>query len=115
MQRIPKYALVYHVLDEQEEIDKIILPIEGYGLWSTLYGYLALESDTRTIAGITFYEHGETPGLGGEVGCDLPEVIVGPGAFSPDVLLEHSADPGRAGVVGGDGQVPGPESVVEGL
>ncbi len=37
------------------------------GLWSTLYGYLALKSDLETIQGLTFYEHGETPGLGGEV------------------------------------------------
>lgn len=36
-------------------------------MWSTLYGYLALESDGKTVKGITFYKHGETPGLGGEV------------------------------------------------
>ncbi len=45
----------------------MILPVRGYGLWSTLYGFLALESDGNTIAGLGFYEHGETPGLGGEV------------------------------------------------
>lgn len=68
VQRIPEYALVYHVLDPKgKEVEKLILPIEGKGLWSTLYGYIALEPDTTTIAGITFYEHGETPGLGGEV------------------------------------------------
>ena len=49
------------------ELKGLILPIEGYGLWGFLYGYLALEPDARTIRGITFYEHGETPGLGGEV------------------------------------------------
>ncbi|MGB0764601.1 MAG: NADH:ubiquinone reductase (Na(+)-transporting) subunit C, partial [Luminiphilus sp.] len=38
-----------------------------YGLWSTLYGFVALESDGNTIAGLGFYEHKETPGLGGEV------------------------------------------------
>jgi len=43
------------------------VPISGYGLWSTLYGFLALEADLNTVKGITFYEHGETPGLGGEV------------------------------------------------
>ncbi len=48
-------------------LDKIILPVHGYGLWSTLYGFVALESDINTIAGLGFYEHGETPGLGGEV------------------------------------------------
>jgi Na+-transporting NADH:ubiquinone oxidoreductase subunit C len=46
------------------------VPISGYGLWSTLYGYLALESDLNTVVGITFYQHGETPGLGGEVVAD---------------------------------------------
>lgn len=43
------------------------IPIEGYGLWSTLYGFLALAEDLNTVVGITFYKHGETPGLGGEV------------------------------------------------
>ena len=61
-----KYANVYLVRD-QGEISKIILPIKGYGLWSTLYGFIALESDGNTVSGITFYEHGETPGLGGEI------------------------------------------------
>ena len=61
------YATVYLVEDAQGGIDKIILPIHGYGLWSTLYGFIALESDGNTVAGLGFYEHGETPGLGGEV------------------------------------------------
>ncbi len=64
--RLPEKALVYQRL-EDGEIRSLILPVEGKGLWSTLYGYLALGSDTTTIEGITFYEHGETPGLGGEV------------------------------------------------
>lgn len=61
------FSLVYLVQDEQGEIEKIVLPIRGYGLWSTLHGFLALESDANTVVGIGFYEHGETPGLGGEV------------------------------------------------
>ena len=44
-----------------------ILPVSGKGLWSTIYGYIALEADKDTVRGITFYKHGETPGLGGEV------------------------------------------------
>lgn len=47
--------------------ETLILPIRGYGLWSTLYGFIAIESDYNTVVGIGFYEHGETPGLGGEV------------------------------------------------
>ena len=65
--RQSKYALVYLVNDDQGGLDKIILPIHGYGLLSTLYGFIALESDGNTVAGLGFYEHGETPGLGGEV------------------------------------------------
>jgi len=45
-----------------------IIPVFGKGLWSTIYGFLAVENDAATIRGVTFYKHGETPGLGGEVG-----------------------------------------------
>lgn len=51
----------------QRQLDTVVLPVRGYGLWSTLYGYLALESDLRSIRGLEFYEHKETAGLGGEV------------------------------------------------
>ena len=44
-----------------------IIPISGKGLWSTLYGYFALANDYNTVKGITFYKHGETAGLGGEI------------------------------------------------
>lgn len=64
--RQSRYGLVYLVSNE-EGVNKVILPIKGYGLWSTLYGFLALEKDLNTVAGLGFYEHGETPGLGGEV------------------------------------------------
>jgi len=67
--RLPKMGLVYLIKDRQgvRPFSGLLLPIEGKGLWSTLYGYLALESDLNTIRGITYYQHGETPGLGGEV------------------------------------------------
>jgi Na+-transporting NADH:ubiquinone oxidoreductase subunit C len=67
VQRLPNQALVYKVEEEGGKLQMLILPIEGKGLWSTLYGFLALDTDMNTIKGITFYEHGETPGLGGEV------------------------------------------------
>ena len=65
--RQAEIAEVYLVRDDAGAIEKIILPVHGYGLWSTLYGFLALESDANTVAGLGFYDHGETPGLGGEV------------------------------------------------
>jgi len=64
--RVPNHAVIFQV-SENEEIKSLILPIHGKGLWSTLYGFLALQADSRTIQGIVFYEHAETPGLGGEV------------------------------------------------
>ena len=66
VRRIPDNALIY-VLREEGEVAALVLPIEGMGLWSTLYGYVALEGDGQTILGLTFYQHGETAGLGGEV------------------------------------------------
>ena len=67
VKRLPHHVLVFEVTDDAGQLDMVILPVEGYGLWSTLYGFLALEADTRTVVGLAYYEHGETPGLGGEV------------------------------------------------
>ncbi len=64
--RQEKYAKVY-LVEKDGALDRVVLPIKGYGLWSTLYGFLALESDANTVVGLGFYEHAETPGLGGEV------------------------------------------------
>lgn len=64
--RREKYTFVYQIMSDGK-VALHVLPIYGKGLWSTLYGFLALDSDTRTVRGITFYEHKETPGLGGEV------------------------------------------------
>lgn len=61
--RRAKQALVY-VVRRDGEVNRIILPVSGQGLWSTLHGFLAIEPDGNTVADITFYEHGETPGLG---------------------------------------------------
>jgi len=63
IKRRPAAVPVYLVRDGTR-IRTIILPVYGYGLWSTLYGFLALDGDARTVAGLTFYDHGETPGLG---------------------------------------------------
>jgi Na+-transporting NADH:ubiquinone oxidoreductase subunit C len=62
-----RYRAVATTRDEADKLSAIVLPISGRGLWSTLYGYLALEADGDHVRGITFYKHGETPGLGGEV------------------------------------------------
>lgn len=97
--RIATRTIVYHVM-EGSEVTGVVLPVEGYGLWTTLYGYLALDADTRTIRGLAFYEHGETPGLGGEV--DNPNwKALWPGriAFDDAWTPEIEVIKGRAGSV----------------
>ncbi len=66
VRRRSRKAVVY-LVKEGSAISQIVLPVHGMGLWSTMYGFLALDRDTTTVRGITFYEHGETPGLGGEI------------------------------------------------
>ena len=61
-----KRSKVYFV-KKNNEVSMLILPVYGKGLWSTMYGFLALSPDTRNVEGFGFYQHGETPGLGGEV------------------------------------------------
>jgi len=67
IRRQARVAEVYLARDRDGRVERVILPVHGYGLWSTMYGFLALERDANTIAGIGFFEHGETPGLGGEI------------------------------------------------
>jgi Na+-transporting NADH:ubiquinone oxidoreductase subunit C len=66
IKRKAKIAKVYLVKDGSN-IQSIILPVNGYGLWSTMYGFLALNADGQTVQSINFYDQAETPGLGGEV------------------------------------------------
>jgi len=66
IKRRAKLASVY-LVKEGDAVKSYILPIKGYGLWSTLYGFIALADDLDTIVGLGYYEHAETPGLGGEV------------------------------------------------
>jgi Na+-transporting NADH:ubiquinone oxidoreductase subunit C len=67
IKRVPKYMIIYTVKKGEDDAF-VILPIHGKGLWSTMYGYLALSAaDIRMVSSISFYEHGETPGLGGEI------------------------------------------------
>lgn len=64
--RRPKTMVVY-IAKREGRPDMLVLPVYGKGLWSTIYGLLALKRDLQTVVGITFYQHGETPGLGGEI------------------------------------------------
>jgi len=60
-------ATVYLVSDDNGQLQRIILPVHGAGLWSTMYAFVAVKADGNTVDAITYYDQGETPGLGGEV------------------------------------------------
>lgn len=66
IRRRSKYAVIY-LVKEEGQTKLILLPVHGYGLWSTMYAYIALERDANTIFGLRFYEQGETAGLGAEI------------------------------------------------
>lgn len=66
IKRVPKLATVALVVKDGKPV-QVVLPIEGIGLYGTLYGFVALDRDLETIRGLAFYENRETPGLGGEV------------------------------------------------
>lgn len=67
LRRVAKLMPVYLAKNEQGQVESLILPIYGQGLWSTMYAFLAVAPDGQTVKGITYYDQGETPGLGGEV------------------------------------------------
>ena len=70
VKRVANDAVVYLVKDDAGNLVSVILPIKGYGLWSTMYAFLALDPDLNSIQNLVYYDFsgsGETPGLGGEV------------------------------------------------
>lgn len=67
IKRRSNIAEIYLVRDAQKRVQEMVLPVYGNGLWSVMYAFVALSPDGRTIKGITYYDHGETPGLGGEI------------------------------------------------
>lgn len=67
IKRRENFSHVYILNDESGKPVRYVLPVRGNGLWSLMQGYLAVEPDFQTVAGLTFYQQAETPGLGGEV------------------------------------------------
>ncbi len=66
--RLPEHAMVYLIRQADDAVDQLVLAVEGLGMWGTMYGFVSLDPDGNTVRGLTYYEHRETPGLGGEVG-----------------------------------------------
>jgi Na+-transporting NADH:ubiquinone oxidoreductase subunit C len=107
IKRRATYRQVYFTMTDGR-LDRIILPVHGNGLWSTMYGFLALDRDMTTVESFAFYEHGETPGLGGEV--DNPrwkkswvgKKVLDPRTWEPTIqVAKGTADPNAPSQVDG--------------
>ena len=105
--RRSRYETIYLVWKDGE-LNRVILPIRGAGMWSMLYGYIALESDFNTIAGVMFYEQNETPGLGDQIAKPHWQAKwVGKKLYedTDDVLFHVAEGPVAAGASGAEYQV----------
>ena len=105
--RRSRYAPAFLVWQD-DEFERIILPIHGNGMWSTLYGYIALGPDLNTVAGAVFYEQNETPGLGDQIAKPhWQDKWVGKKLYedSDEVLFHVAEGPVAAGASGAEFQV----------
>lgn len=100
LRRVEKYSLVYLVKTDGQ-IEQIILPVRGKGLWSTMYAYVAVDGNLTTVRGVSFYEHGETPGLGGEIeNRKWQEGWRGKHLYSPAGVMDLKVVKGKASATG---------------
>ena len=110
IRRLETYSLV-HLVRQDDTVGQVVLPVRGKGLWSTMYGLIALDSDLNTIENFGFYEHGETPGLGGEV--DNPKWKAG---WVGKEVFDNGGPPVIRVIKGNvDPNAPGAEHKVDGI
>ncbi len=110
IKRRERFTTVY-LVEADGKLETLILPVRGYGLWSTLHGFMAVKGDLNTVAGFGFYQHAETPGLGGEV--DNPKWKA---LWRGKTLFDEQGQPNIAIIKGGvDPQSPQAGHQVDGL
>ena len=96
--RLPEVGTVYVVESPDGQPEQYVLPIEGMGMWGTLYGFLSMDGDGNTVRGLTFYEQKETPGLGGEISNPSWQALwVGRKAYDTNFVPRLAVIKGQAG------------------
>jgi Na+-transporting NADH:ubiquinone oxidoreductase subunit C len=96
--RLPNVGTIYQVKAADGSVEQIVLPIEGMGMWGTMYGFLSLDRDGNTVRGLTFYEQKETPGLGGEISNPKWQALwVGRKAYDSNWSPQLAVIKGQAG------------------
>lgn len=86
--------LIYKILPntsttnpKEKEAEGYVFPINGFGLWDAIYGYLSIKPDGNTVNGITWYDQKETPGLGANISEAYWQNL-----FPGKVLFQESPD-----------------------
>ncbi len=96
--RLPLRGTVYQVLGPDGQVEQLVLPVEGMGMWGTVYGFLAMHRDANTGRGLTFNEQKETPGLGGEIANPKWQALwVGRKAYDANWTPQLAVIKGQAG------------------
>jgi Na+-transporting NADH:ubiquinone oxidoreductase subunit C len=95
------YKLIYVV--KEKEVSKTpygyVIPVNGYGLWDAIYGYLGLKANGDTILGMTWYDQKETPGLGGEIALpEWQEQFIGKVIFQKNSRGQTNIDQAELGI-----------------
>jgi Na+-transporting NADH:ubiquinone oxidoreductase subunit C len=124
------YKLFYKILSNPSQDGKIddkpigyVIPINGFGLWDAIYGYLAIKTDGNTVIGISWYDQKETPGLGANI-SEEPWQSLFPDKqifmASPDGKIDYKTAPLGIVVVKGKvsevlGDAPKAKSAVDGM
>ena len=86
------------MLGDDGKVEQLVLPIEGMGMWGTVYGFLSIDRDGNTVRGLTFYEQKETPGLGGEISNPKWQALwVGRKAYDANWAPQLAVIKGQAG------------------
>ena len=76
---------------------RVVIPVTGMGLWGPVWGYVALEKDMDTVAGIIMAHKGETPGLGAEIATPKYQAnFVGKTIFEGDKFVSVKLRKGGA-------------------
>jgi Na+-transporting NADH:ubiquinone oxidoreductase subunit C len=95
--RLPKYGVAYFVMKDGQP-EQVVIALEGLGMWGTVYGFMSVDKDGKTIRGLTYYDQKETPGLGGEIGSPSWQALwIGRHAYDEQGLPKIAVIKGQAG------------------
>jgi Na+-transporting NADH:ubiquinone oxidoreductase subunit C len=81
---------------DSSKVEYAVMPVYGYGLWNTIWGFVAVKSDFSTIQGVKFSHAGETPGLGARIESEeVQERFKGKAIFDNGKLVSVAMQKGE--------------------